>query len=125
PSNSQLRIRDGLVSRFGAVPTNPSRMNEKQQSHEFLPVGTVLDGSYRLQRLLGQGAMGTVYEAHHTGAGKRVAVKVMHRELLAYPELAERFRREAKITMELDHPNVVRVFGLGMTPAGQPYLVLG
>jgi serine/threonine protein kinase len=91
---------------------------------DLLSVGTVLDGAYRLTRLLGQGAMGTVYEAHHTGAGKRVAVKVMHRELLAYPELAARFRREAKVTGELDHPHVVSVFGVGATPAGQPYLVM-
>ena len=53
------------------------------EPRDILPEGTVLDGTYRLTRLLGQGAMGTVYEGHHTGAGKRVAVKVMHRELLA------------------------------------------
>jgi eukaryotic-like serine/threonine-protein kinase len=98
-------------------------MTEPQRP-DLLPVGTVLDGAYRLTRLLGQGAMGTVYEGHHTGAGKRVAVKVMHRELLAYPELAARFRREAKVTSELHHPNIVSVFGLGATPAGQPYLVM-
>jgi eukaryotic-like serine/threonine-protein kinase len=94
------------------------------QSPDVLPAGTVLDGTYRLTRLLGQGAMGTVYEGHHTGAGKRVAVKVMHRELLAYPELAARFRREAKVTSELNHPHIVNVFGLGATPAGQPYIVM-
>ena len=94
------------------------------EPRDILPTGTVLDGTYRLTRLLGQGAMGTVYEGHHTSAGKRVAVKVMHRELLAYPELAMRFRREAKVTIELDHPNIVSVFGFGATPAGQPYLVM-
>jgi serine/threonine-protein kinase len=94
------------------------------QSSEALPPGTVLDGTYRLTRLLGQGAMGTVYEGHHMGAGKRVAVKVMHRELLAYPELLARFKREAKVTSELSHPNVVSVFGIGMTLAEQPYLVM-
>ncbi|HEY6477785.1 MAG TPA: serine/threonine-protein kinase [Polyangia bacterium] len=98
-------------------------MTEPQRP-DLLPVGTVLDGAYRLTRLLGQGAMGTVYEGHHTGAGKRVAVKVMHRELLAYPELAARFRREAKVTSELAHPHIVSVFGFGATPAGQPYLVM-
>jgi len=94
------------------------------EPRDILPTGTVLDGTYRLTRLLGQGAMGTVYEGHHTSAGKRVAVKVMHRELLAYPELAMRFRREAKVTIELNHPNIVSVFGFGATPAGQPYLVM-
>ena len=94
------------------------------QTSQTLPEGTVLDGNYRLTRLLGQGAMGTVYEGHHMGAGKRVAVKVMHRELLAYPELLARFKREAKVTSELSHPNVVSVFGIGMTLAEQPYLVM-
>ncbi len=94
------------------------------EPRDILPEGTILDGTYRLTRLLGQGAMGTVYEGHHTGAGKRVAVKVMHRELLAYPELAMRFRREAKVTSELTHPHIVSVFGFGATPAGQPYLVM-
>jgi serine/threonine protein kinase len=101
-----------------------SRAMTEPQSPDLLPVGTILDGTYRLTRLLGQGAMGTVYEGHHTGAGKRVAVKVMHRELLAYPELAMRFRREAKVTSELTHPHIVSVFGFGTTPAGQPYLVM-
>ncbi len=91
---------------------------------DVLPVGTVLDGTYRLTRLLGQGGMGTVYEAHHTGAGKRLAVKVMHRGLMAYPELRARFQREAKVTSELAHANVVSVFGFGAAPSGEPYLVM-
>lgn len=91
---------------------------------EALPPGTILGGSYRVTRLLGEGGMGSVYEAYHAGAGKRVAVKVMHRGLLAYPELSARFRREAKVTSELNHPHVVKVFDLGFGPAGEPYLVM-
>ncbi len=94
------------------------------QTTDVLPPGTVLDGNFRLMRLLGQGGMAAVYEAHHTGAGKRVAVKIMHRGLMAYPELRARFQREAKITSELAHPNVVKVFGFGSAPSGEPYLVM-
>jgi eukaryotic-like serine/threonine-protein kinase len=94
------------------------------ESPDLLPVGTVLDGLYRLTRLLGQGGMGAIYEASHTGAGKLVAVKVMHRELAAYPEALARFRREAKVTSELTHPHVVSLFGFGVAPTGQPYLVM-
>jgi serine/threonine-protein kinase len=94
------------------------------QTADVLPAGTVLDNAYRLTRLLGQGGMAAVYEAHHTGAGKRVAVKIMHRGLMAYPELRARFQREAKITSELAHPNVVSVFGFGTAPSGEPYLVM-
>jgi len=94
------------------------------QPSQALPPGTVLDGAYRITRLLGQGGMGTVYEAHHTGAGKRLAVKVMHRGLMAYPELRARFQREAKVTSELAHANIVSVFGFGAAPSGEPYLVM-
>jgi serine/threonine protein kinase len=94
------------------------------QTTTLLPAGTVLGGAYRLTRLLGEGGMGAVYEAHHTGAGKRVAVKVMHRGLMAYPELLARFRREAKVTSELSHPHVVSVYGFGSAPEGEPFLVM-
>lgn len=99
-------------------------MTNVPQSSEVLAPGTVLGGTYRLTRLLGEGGMGAVYEAYHASAGKRVAVKVMHRGLLAYPELSARFRREAKVTSELNHPNVVKVFDLGFGDAGEPYIVM-
>jgi len=94
------------------------------QTPDVLPAGTVLDGAYRLTRLLGQGGMGSVYEAQHMKAGTRVAVKVMHRSLASYPELLARFRREGRVTSDLVHPHVVGVLGSGVAPAGQPYLVM-
>ncbi len=99
------------------VPREPHPMPDAL-TPDLLSVGTVLDGTLPPHAVAGQGAMGTVYEAHHTGAGKRVAVKVMHRELLAYPELAARFRREAKVTGELEHPHVVSVYGVGAHARG-------
>jgi serine/threonine-protein kinase len=57
-------------------------------------VGTVLDGSYRIEGLLGEGGMGAVYAATHLRLDKRVAVKVMARELTANPEALARFRGE-------------------------------
>jgi serine/threonine protein kinase len=93
-------------------------------SLDALPVGTVLDDTYRLTRLIGIGGMGAVYEGTHMKAGKRVAIKVMSRGLLAYPELQARFRREVKVTSELAHPHVVSVYGFGEARTGQPYLVM-
>jgi len=89
-----------------------------------LPLGTVLGESYRLTRLIGTGGMGSIYEAAHTGAGKRVAVKVMAREMVAYPEALARFRREVKVTSALEHPHIVHVVDFGVTPSGVPYLVM-
>src|SRR6476469_510834 len=66
-----------------------------------LPPGTVLGDSYRITRLIGIGGMGAIYEAAHVTAGKRVAIKMMSKELAAHPEALARFRREVKVTTEL------------------------
>jgi serine/threonine protein kinase len=89
-----------------------------------LPVGTVLGDTYRVTRLIGIGGMGAIYEASHMGAGKRVAIKLMSKELAAHPEALARFRREVKVTTELAHPHIVDVFDFGQSPTGEPYLVM-
>src|SRR5262245_10982340 len=89
-----------------------------------LPAGTVLGESYRITRLIGIGGMGAIYEAAHVSGGKRVAVKMMSRELAAHPEALARFRREVKVTTELAHPHIVDVFDFGASPEGEPYLVM-
>jgi serine/threonine protein kinase len=89
-----------------------------------LPVGTVLGEHYRVTRLIGVGGMGAIYEASHMGAGKRVAVKLMSKELAKHPEALARFRREVKVTTELAHPHIVDVFDFGETPTGEPFLVM-
>src|SRR5262245_26781331 len=89
-----------------------------------LPAGTVLGDSYRVTRAIGIGGMGAIYEAAHIGSGKRVAVKMMSRELAAHPEALARFRREVKVTTELAHPHIVDVFDFGAAPTGEPYLVM-
>jgi len=87
-------------------------------------VGSVLEGSYRIDGLLGEGGMGAVYSATHLRLDKRVAVKVMARELAAAPDALMRFRREALVTGNLGHPNIVQVFDFSTTPTGEPFLVM-
>jgi serine/threonine-protein kinase len=89
-----------------------------------LPIGTVLGESYRITRVIGVGGMGAIYEAAHTRVKKRVAIKLMSKELAAYPDLLARFRREVKVTTELAHPNIVDVVDFGDLPTGEPYLVM-
>ncbi|HUE83345.1 MAG TPA: serine/threonine-protein kinase [Pyrinomonadaceae bacterium] len=76
-------------------------------------VGQVLDGKYHLERLLGQGGMGTVYLATHLGTGRYVALKLITAQLKASDEFVERFRREARAAGCLRHPNVVDVTDFG------------
>ena len=98
-------------------------MSAEGQPAESL-VGTVLDGSYRIDGLLGEGGMGAVYQATHLRLDQRVAVKVMARELAANPEALERFRREARVTSGLGHPHIVHVSDFSVTPSGEPFLVM-
>ncbi len=78
-------------------------------------VGQVLDGKYRLERLIGRGGMGGVFQAEHIAIGRRVAVKLILPELVGRREAEERFRLEARAAGRLYHPNVIEVTDFGVT----------
>jgi serine/threonine protein kinase len=86
--------------------------------------GDVLRGKYRLVRLLGDGGMGSVYEAHHEGLGTRVAIKVLHPDLARRQGLVERFLREARVSAQIKSPNVVQVMDVEATEDGVAYIVM-
>jgi len=87
-------------------------------------LGQTLHDTYRIHRLVGEGGMGRVYEAHHTRiADKRFAVKVLRAELTRSPEVLARFQREAQAAATIHHPSVIGVHDFGHTPDGRPYLV--
>jgi eukaryotic-like serine/threonine-protein kinase len=82
-------------------------------------------GNYTLDRLLGEGGMGAVWLAHRSDGRfeSQVAVKLLNPALLG-PGGVERFRREGRALGRLTHPNIAHLLDAGVTPAGQPYLVL-
>jgi hypothetical protein len=90
----------------------------------IVPVGAMLDGRYLVKDLLGMGGMGRVYRAEHTGIGRAVAIKVLHRDLGKSKEASQRFQREALASGRLDHPNIVGVSDSGVLEDGCPYLVM-
>ena len=90
--------------------------------HVALP--RVLGGRYTIQRRLGRGGMGAVYEARDAALERMVAVKVIRDEMLASADAADRFRREALIAASFTHPNVVTVHDFGITDHGRGYLVM-
>jgi serine/threonine protein kinase len=89
-----------------------------------MQTGDVLRGKYRLVRLLGDGGMGSVYEAHHEGLGTRVAIKVLHADLARRPGLIERFLREARVSAQIKSPHVVQVVDVERTEEGIAYIVM-
>jgi serine/threonine-protein kinase len=86
--------------------------------------GAVLDGRYRIQSLLGEGGMGTVWRAQHLRIGRPVAIKVLNPDVPRSPLDVERFRREAEIAVRLSSPHVVEVLDFGEAPGGALYLVM-
>jgi serine/threonine-protein kinase len=76
-------------------------------------LGEVIDGRYRVRRLVARGGMATVYEALDLRLDRVVALKIMHPHLAADPEFVARFEREAKSAAHLNHPNVVGVYDQG------------
>jgi eukaryotic-like serine/threonine-protein kinase len=87
-------------------------------------LGQVLADKYRIAAFLGEGAMGTVYEAQHVIVGRRFAVKLLRTELVQQPEIVERFRREAQAAGSLESENIASVVDFGHDPDGVPFLVM-
>ncbi|MEV6429782.1 protein kinase [Nocardia sp. NPDC051463] len=73
-----------------------------------------LFAGYRIERLLGQGGMGSVYLARHPRLPRSMALKLLNLELFSDNEIKARFEREADLVAQLDHPNIVTVFDRGV-----------
>ena len=87
-------------------------------------IGTLLADRYRIDALVGEGGMGKVYSAEHVLMRKRLAVKVLRRELTSVPEVVARFEREAMAAGNIEHPNVAAATDFGKLPDGSVFLVL-
>jgi eukaryotic-like serine/threonine-protein kinase len=83
-----------------------------------------LGGRYKIEKLLGEGGMGAVYQAEHTHMRKRLAVKVLHPEMSRLSEVVARFEREAMAAAHIDHPNVAAATDFGKLDDGSFFLVL-
>jgi eukaryotic-like serine/threonine-protein kinase len=85
-------------------------------------VGMQLNGRYRLDAQIGAGGMSTVYRAFDATLERRVAIKLMHREIASDSDQLERFRREARSVAQFSHPHIVGVIDAGEDD-GRPYIV--
>lgn len=90
----------------------------------MLSTGEIIDGKYRIIRLLGEGGMGAVYEGENTRIHRRVAIKVLHANVAAQGEAVARFEREAQAAGRIGSDHIVEVLDLGALSSGDRYLVM-
>jgi eukaryotic-like serine/threonine-protein kinase len=107
------------VEEDGSIVGNPAL-----EQTDVLPPTPMVGGKYKLGRLLGEGGMGAVYEAEHTGLGVRVAVKLLNEMFTTDPAALARFRREARAAAAIRHPNIVEVTDTGTDDEGVPFIVM-
>ncbi len=87
-------------------------------------IGQLVDGKYLVRGVLGEGGMGTVYEAENRHLRRSVAMKVLHPAQARKKVAVKRFHQEARAAGAIGHPNICEVYDLGTLEDGSPYLVM-
>ncbi len=86
--------------------------------------GKTINGKYLVRTVLGEGGMGTVFEAENLAIGRTVAIKVLHPTQARKKIAVKRFHQEARAAGAIGHPNICEVYDLGTLEDGSPYLVM-
>ena len=92
------------------MPDDPTRSGDNMPP--FVRVGAQI-GSYRIESYIDQGGMASVYAATDLNLNRRVALKVLARDLSDTKDFRERFVRESRFAASLDHPNIVPIYDAG------------
>jgi serine/threonine-protein kinase len=87
-------------------------------------IGKTIGQKYHVKSVIGEGGMGTVFEAEHHALGRTVAIKVLHPLQAKRPVAVKRFQQEARAAGAIGHPNICEVYDLGTLDDGSPYLVM-
>jgi serine/threonine protein kinase len=98
--------------------------DDRSELRLSLPVERTVEGRYRLDRLIGKGGMGAVYEASDVRLNRSVAVKILSGGLFGKPDALRRFQREARASARLSHANIVTVYDYGALSAEGAYMVM-
>jgi serine/threonine-protein kinase len=89
-----------------------------------LAAGQIIEGKYRIVRVLGVGGMGSVYEGENTRIHRRVAIKVLHASVAQKGDFVQRFEREAQAAGRIGSQHIVEVLDLGNLPSGDRFMVM-
>lgn len=89
-----------------------------------LTTGEIIEGKYRIVRLIGEGGMGAVYEGENTRIRRRVAIKVLHQAVAENHEAVQRFEREAQAAGRIGNDHILEVIDLGSLQTGDHFMVM-
>jgi serine/threonine protein kinase len=89
-----------------------------------IQIGQVLEGKYVIDRLIGQGGMGAVYEGRNIRIERRVAIKVLHGAVAQQPEVVARFEREAQAAGRIGNDHIVEIIDLGLLQDGDRFIAM-
>src|SRR6185369_6855105 len=89
-----------------------------------LQLGQILDGKYRIVRVIGEGGMGAVYEGENTRIRRKVAIKLLHAGVAENAEMVQRFEREAQVAGTVGNDHILEIRDLGALPTGERYMVM-
>jgi len=108
----------------GLTDSDPELARVSRDSIDAPGVGDTIADKYRLVRRIGEGGMGTVFEARHLLIGKRVAIKILHTDPDQDSKGAARFMMEARAAAATGHKSIIDVHDIGKTDSGQVFLVM-
>jgi eukaryotic-like serine/threonine-protein kinase len=113
-------LAPGRTSRYSRL----GKLTERTSTQASGVPLSLVAGKYRLTRLLGRGGMGSVWEGVHESLGTRVAVKLIDIEHVQSGDSQRRFETEARSAAKLQSKHVVEVYDYGVSPEGQPFIVM-
>jgi len=105
PDNSKFCLSCGADVSGGDGPTSTSSVDVVRERLQH-----IIEGQYRIERLLGKGGMGAVFLAHDLTLEREVAIKVLPTDVAQDDQVVRRFQQEAKTAAKLDHPNIIPIY---------------
>src|SRR4051812_19384053 len=129
-SSTRPRREGALGGRASTGPFRCPRPGVRSNAVTTIPgdqlpaPGTVVAGKYVVERVIGEGGMGVVLEAHHRSLGQSVALKILRPSLLALEDVKVRFEREGRAVARLQGPHVARILDVDALDDGTPFMVM-
>ena len=87
-------------------------------------LGKLIGQNFRIEEILGRGAMGTIFKATQLSLGKAVVIKLLHKHLAASTSQTKRFEQEARAASIVSHPNVIQIIDFGHADDGSLYIAM-